>query len=458
MEKVGSKGKVIAILGQVVEVEFLTSQPAIFDILVLEDDASAKFEVYSSSGKNRFYCLVLSSKRKLKRGLIVVNTKKPIQIAVGEKVLGRAFDILGNPLDGMGKIQAEGYRNIIGNEVNFDDATVSTEILETGIKALDFFCPLLKGGKVGLFGGAGVGKTVLLTELIHNIVILHKKENVSVFAGVGERIREGQELYETLTQSGVLPSVALILGQMLEDPAIRFRTALAGVSLAEYFRDEKDKDVLFFLDNVYRFVQAGYELATEMNTIPGEGGYQSTLASEMAHFHERLISSKKRSITTIEAVYVPADDITDYGVQAVFPYLDSTVVLSRSIYQEGRFPAIDFLASNSSTIDPEIVGSEHYSAYLAAQSLLKKAEALERIVSLIGESELSSEDQLVYKRSELLKNYMTQNFNVTESQTGKKGQYIPLKTTVSIVKDILAGKYDSLTPEKLRYVDQMPKV
>lgn len=449
-------GKIISVLGQIVEVEFLGGDlPSINDVLVLDEDENVKFEVYQSYSDNGFYCFLLSQDKNLRKGMKVNNTNKPITIPVGKEVLGRAFDIFGNPLDGKGELKAKEKKEIIGKEVAYEDALSPTELLETGIKALDFFCPLLKGGKVGLFGGAGVGKTVLLTEMIHNVVILHKDKNISIFAGVGERIREGHELYETLTESGVMSSVALLLGQMAENPAIRFRTATAGVALAEYFRDEANKNVLFFIDNVYRFAQAGYELATVMNAIPGEGGYQSTLASEMANFHERLISTSKGSITTIEAIYVPADDITDYGVQAVFPYLDSNVVFSRSIYQEGRLPAIDFLSSTSSALNPETVGDEHYNTYLDAQSLLKRAFSLERIVSLIGVNELSAEDQTIYKRAELLKNYMTQNFHVTESQTGKKGQYIPIKETVGDVMDILSGKYDNVESVRMLYVENI---
>ncbi|HRN96398.1 MAG TPA: F0F1 ATP synthase subunit beta, partial [Candidatus Levybacteria bacterium] len=326
-----------------------------------------------------------------------------------------------------------------------------------GIKAIDFFSPLLRGGRVGLFGGAGVGKTILLTEVIHNVVVLAKNNDVSIFTGVGERIREGQELFETLKESNVLPSVALVFGQMGENPAVRFKTALTGLALAEHFRDEEHRNVLFFIDNIFRFAQAGYELSTLMNTIPGEGGYQATLASEMAQFHERLVSTKNASITSMEAVYVPSDDVTDYGVQSVFPYLDSSVVLSRAVYQEGRFPAIDFLSSTSSALSREIVGDDHYNAYIEAQSLLKRALTLERIVSLIGESELPAADQVIYKRARLLKSYMTQSFFVTENQTGRKGEYVKRVETIGDVNEILQGRYDTAEPERLMYVGSLKK-
>ena len=292
----------------------------------------------------------------------------------------------------------------------------------------------------------------MLTEIIHNVVTLRKEKTVSVFAGVGERVREGQELYESLQQTGILPQVALIYGPMGENPTIRFRTATAGVTMAEYFRDVQKKDVLFFIDNIFRFAQAGYELATLMNSIPSEGGYQATLPSEMAAFHERLISTNNAAITTIEAIYVPSDDLTDYAVQSVFPYLDSNVILSRQVYQEGRFPAIDLLSSTSSALNEETVGAKHFKALLSAQNLLKKAVSLERIVSLVGQSELSSDDQKVYKRAELIKSYMTQNFTVTELQTGKKGKRVPLAQTVDDMIQILGGNFDDYPSETFMYI------
>lgn len=443
-------GKVIALLGQIVEVEFKTENtPRIHDILTLEDDPKVQMEVYTSANLNSYYCMLLSSSPSLSRGKKVINTNSAIKIPVGEATLGRAIDIFGKPIDGKAELSVDKVEPIFNEGVEFDNVIAPHELLETGIKAIDFFSPILKGGKVGLFGGAGVGKTTVLTEIIHNVVILHKNESVSVFSGVGERIREGKELYETLEESGVLPSVALIFGQMAENPAVRFRTAFAGVTLAEHFRDKMGKNVLFFIDNVFRFAQAGYELATDMSTIPGEGGYQATLYTEMGQLHERLVSSEKGSITSIEAVYVPSDDITDNGVQAVFPYLDSNVVLSRDIYQEGRFPAMNLLASTSTALNPDTVGEKHYKTYIEAQSILKKANALERIVSLIGESELSAADQLIYRRYRLLQNYMTQNFFVMEQQSGHKGVYIKLDDTVKDVEAILAGNYDTVPPEKL---------
>jgi F-type H+-transporting ATPase subunit beta len=443
-------GKIIAILGQIVEVEFSHGHtPRIHDVLTLADDPTVIMEVYTSSQVNAYYCLLLSSSKKLARGKQVVNSNSPIKIPVGNAILGRAIDIFGKAFDGGEPIQATELVPIFNDGVDFDKVVAPTEVLETGIKAIDFFCPIIKGGKVGLFGGAGVGKTTVLTEIIHNVVILHKNESVSVFSGVGERIREGKELYETLQESGVLPSVALIFGQMAENPAVRFRTAFAGATIAEHFRDNMNKNVLFFVDNVFRFAQAGYEIATDMSTIPGEGGYQATLYTEVGHLHERLVSSESGSITSIEAVYVPSDDMTDLGVQSVFPYLDSNVVLSRDIYQEGRFPAINLLASTSTALNPDSVGEKHYKTFIEAQSMLKKASGLERIVPLIGESELSAQDQLIYRRYRLLQNYMTQNFFVMEAQSGHKGAYIKLEDTINDVATILAGAYDTVKPEKM---------
>src|SRR3990167_2350104 len=450
-----NKGKIVSVKGHIIEGEFESDAPSIRDVLVLEKDPDVKMEVYDSSSSTTFYCISLSSNKKLYRGAVVINTREPIKIPVGNEVLGRVFDIFAKAQDGKEELTSLETKPIFAKEVSFESVVVPKEILETGIKAIDFFAPILKGGKVGLFGGAGVGKTILLTEIIHNVVTVHKEKTVSVFTGVGERVREGQELYESLEQTGILPTTALIYGQMGENPTVRFRTATAGVALAEYFRDVKKKDVLFFIDNIFRFAQAGYELATLMNAIPSEGGYQSTLPSEMASLHERLISTKDGAITTIEAIYVPSDDLTDYAVQSVFPYLDSNVVLSRLVYQEGRFPAIDLLSSTSAALNEETVGVKHFKALLEAQNLLKRAVSLERIVSLVGESELSPDDQNVYKRARLLKNYMTQTFFVTEAQTEKKGKRVAIVRTVQDVEDILAGKYDDYPPETFLYIGSL---
>lgn len=451
-------GKIISIKGQIIEVEFGEEKPRLYDVLIAQEDPTAKMEVYTSASPNSFYCLALTNANKLYHGSLVDSTDQPIKIPVGQEMLGRVINTLGEPQDGQGEIKTKESKPIIAKDIAFANVVIPREILQTGIKVVDFFTPIVKGGKVGLFGGAGVGKTVIISEIIHNLVILAPEKNVSVFTGVGERTREGEELYETLKESNVMQGVSLIYGSMGENPAIRFRTAFTGVTLAEYYRDVLHKDVLFFIDNVFRFAQSGYELSTLMNSIPSEGGYQATLTSEMASLHERLVSTHTNSITTFEAIYVPADDLTDSGVQAIFPYLDSGLILSRAVYQEGRFPAIDILSSNSSALNPDTVGQEHYQTALEAQTMLKKATSLERIVSLIGESELSQEDQTVYKRSKMLKNFMTQNFTVVETQTEKKGVYVKLQDTVKDVRAIIDGKADILTPEDMLYIGTLKDV
>lgn len=450
-----NKGKIISVRGNIVEVEFRYFKPSIHDVLVLEEDENVKLEVYSSSSLNTFYCFLLTSHAKLKRNAYVLNTYKKIEVPVGPAVLGRIINIFGQPLDGGQNIESEHTRDIYKSDVKSENIIFPSKVLETGIKAIDFFSPILKGGKVGFFGGAGVGKTVIITEIIHNNIVLNNQNSVSVFTGVGERIREGHELHAALKESNVLDLVSLIFGQMNKNPVLRFRTALAGVAIAEHFRDIEKKDVLFFIDNIFRFAQAGNELSTLINSLPSEGGYQATLASEMASLHERLLSTKDNNITSFEAVYIPSDDITDNAVQSVFAYLDSNVVLSRYVYQENRFPAIDLLGSTSSALDADIVGEKHFNALIAAQAILKKAISLERIVSLVGENELSTEDRKLYKRAQIIKNYMTQNFHVIEQQTGKKGEYVKLSDNIDDVMDIVTGKYDEEPAEHFLYIGSL---
>lgn len=445
-------GKIKSIQGHIIEVSFVTDHPKINDILLLEDDPNVKMQVYGSKDETTYYCLLLSTPKQLYRNSKVVNTRGPINIKVGPGILGRVMNVFGEPIDGRGVIDTYEARPIYQNPLDYSKITTRQEILETGIKALDFFSPLIRGGKLGFFGGAGVGKTVLLTEIIHNVVMLSKNDSVSVFAGIGERIREGQELYESLQDGGVLQNAALVFGPMSDNPAIRFLTGYGAVRVGEYFRDEAKKNVLMFIDNIFRFAQAGNELSLLMNAIPSEDGYQSTLNSEMANFHERLASTRDNFISAIEAVYVPNDDILDQAVQAVLPYLDSSAVISRERYQQGFLPAIDMLSSTSSALSVNTAGDLHFTTLLKAQNLLKKAVSLERLVSLVGESELSSEDKIEYLRFKLLRNYMTQNFFVIEKQTGKKGAYVPLKTVVQDVSDILNGSYDAVTEEKLLYI------
>lgn len=453
-----TNGTIVAIAGQIIEVTFEKTYPRVHTLLHLKDDSHIQMEVLASSDKNTFYCLLLSSTNTLSRGDIVIDTHKTLEIPVGKELLGRVIDVFGEPLDGKKTLEHMKKHSLYSQPPGYTHLSIKQEILETGIKALDLFSPLIKGGKLGLFGGAGVGKTLLLTEIIHNVIILHKTKSVSVFAGIGERTREGHELFETLKEKDVLSSIALLFGTMGENPAIRFLTAFASVTVAEYFRDITKEDVLFFADNIFRFAQAGNELSMLMNTIPSEDGYQPTLSSEMAAFHERLISTKDAAITSLEAIYVPNDDMLDQSIQALYPYLDSTIVLSRNIYQQGRMPSVDFLASTSSALNPEILGEAHYEIALEAQSMLKKAVALERIVSLVGQSELSPEDQIIYKRATKLQNYMTQSFYVATAQTGRPGSYVPLKTTIADVKAILSGEYDGISEEKFLYIGALKDI
>jgi F-type H+-transporting ATPase subunit beta len=442
----------------VIEVLFTKKQPSINDLLLLTEDKKVKMQVYRSSGDNTYYCLVLTPTDKLYRGASITNTGRSIVVPVGNSVLGRVVDIFGNPQDGRGPLKKEDAWPIYRASPLYTDIPSHQEILETGIKVIDLFCPILKGGKMGLFGGAGVGKTVLLTEIIHNIVQVSKTtsdtKRVSVFAGIGERSREGQELQESLEAGGVLPFTSLVFGPMGENPAIRFLTGLTAITIAEYFRDNLKEDVLFFVDNVFRYAQAGNELSLLMNIIPSEDSYQPTLSSEMADFHERLVSTKANNITTIEAIYVPNDDILDQGVQSVLPYLDSSLIISRTVYQEGRLPAVDILSSTSSALSIDIAGVLHYTTAIKAQGLLKQAVSLDHIASLVGESELSHDDQITYHRAKILRNYMSQSFFVAASQTGRPGKYVSREQTIKDVNDILSGVYDTVSEQKFLYVGE----
>lgn len=451
-------GKIISIKGQVIEVQFTGEQPSTSDVLHLESDKNVKMMVYRPSQMNRYYCLSLGDNSQYSRGATVINTGKSIATPVGQGVLGRIVDLFGNPKDDLGPVKTDVTWPIFRSPVLYSDLPSHQEILQTGIKIIDLFCPLLKGGKMGLFGGAGVGKTVLLTEIIHNIVQVTKTnettKHVSVFAGIGERSREGQELFEALGEGGVLPYTSLVFGTMGQNPATRFLTGFTALTIAEYFRDQEKEDVLFFVDNVFRYAQAGNELSLLMNVIPSEDSYQPTLSSEMADFHERLVSNKQNNITTIEAIYVPNDDILDQGVQSVLPYLDSSLILSRNVYQEGRLPAVDILSSTSSALNIPVAGLLHYTTALKAQGILKQAVSLDHIASLVGESELSHDDQITYRRAKILRNYMTQSFFVATNQTGRPGKYVPLETTIKDVSEILGGTYDSLSEEKFLFVGE----
>lgn len=442
---------VTSVAGDIASVRFGNLQANIFDILTDKKDSSIILQVYASGENNNYYCMILSGKHKVYRGQKLISKWEPLSVPVGKEILGRVVSIFGESVDGLGRLKVLEKRNINNRAPHYSQLSTDKKIWETGIKVIDFFCPLVKGGKMGLFGGAGVGKTILLSEILHNILVSKtrdgdKKGLMSVFAGVGERIREGQELYQELKERQLLPYVALLFGPMGENSAVRFLSAMAAVTIAEYFRDEEGSDVLFFIDNMFRFAQAGSELSTITKNIPSEDGYQATLSTEMAAFHERLVSTKASNLSAIEAIYVPSDDLLDSGVQSIYPYLDSIVTLSRDVYQEGRFPAIDIIASSSSIISPVIVGQDHYRTVTEAKNILKKAQGFDRIVALVGEAELSHDNQLVYKRAKMIRNYMTQPFYSSEQQTGIKGQKIPLKSTLADVKAILEGKFDESNP------------
>lgn len=465
------QGTIIGLTGQVAEVEFKQGKPNVGDIIRSAKHPRVMLSVYASATADRFYCLVLSGKIYLSRGYEVISNGKKLEIPVGEKVLGRVINIFGQPIDGLPDGEFTEKATIDRDNTPYSQIVTKQEIWETGIKVIDFFAPLIKGGKLGLFGGAGVGKTILLTEIMHNVLMLKEAEKdptspglrgtgrkrVSVFAGVGERIREGQELHEELSKRGVLPLVSLVYGPMSENAAVRFMTAQAGAAMSEYFRNQGN-DVLFFIDNVFRFAQAGSELSILTKNIPSEDGYQSTLTSEMASFHERLVSTTKGIVSSIEAIYVPSDDLSDYGVQSIFPYLDSVVSLSREVYQQGLLPAVDILATSSSILNPQYVSQDHYDSVIESLSTLKNAESLERMVALVGEKELSVENQKIYKRGKILKNYMTQPFFVTEDQTGIPGKFIPLAQTVQDVRAILSGAFDDIEPEKLLYIGSIAEL
>lgn len=459
MENKAENGKVISVNDYIVEVEYLgNDKPQVNNILIAADTPKVKLMGVKWTCSTVLLCIALSGHNYLYRGQKITDTQKPLMIPVGPSVLSRVMDVFGKPRDGLGDISRVIEKPIFNRGAQVWEVKSEQQIIETGIKVIDVFCPILKGGKTGLFGGAGVGKTVLLTEILHNIINTDRQKNVSVFCGVGERSREGHELHKELTSTGVLDSVSLIFGTMSDNPSVRYLTSHAASSIAEYFRDDMSKDVLFFIDNVFRYAQAGNEISLLMNNIPSEDGYQATLVSEMSRFHERLVSKNDNHITTLEAIYLPADDVLDQAVQSVFDFLDSSIILSRDVYREGRLPAIDILASSSSVVSSEVLGETHYQATLSAQSLLKKAATLERIVSLVGEAELSDEDRILYERAKKLKNYMTQNFFVSADQTGRPGSYVPVTTAVKDTKDIVSGKYDNIPTFKFSYIGSMENI
>lgn len=445
-------GKVKQVIGAVVDVYFDKHLPSIFSALMVEDkDKKDKLilEVQQHLGSNIVRTIAMGSTDGLKRGIDVVDTGSPISVPVGEKTLGRMFDTLGRPIDGKAEPNTSKKYPIHRSAPEFTNQSTKTEILETGIKVIDLICPIVKGGKVGMFGGAGVGKTVIIQEFINNIAQAHG--GYSVFAGVGERTREGNDLYHEMKESGVLDKLSMVFGQMNETPGVRARVALSGLSIAEYFRDEKNQDVLFFVDNIFRFTQAGSEVSALLGRMPSAVGYQPTLASEMGEMQERITSTDKGSITSIQAVYVPADDLTDPAPATTFGHLDSTVVLARSLSELGIYPAVDPLDSTSTILDPNIVGEEHYSVARQVQKMLQRYKDLQDIIAILGVEELSEDDKQIVGRARKIQRFLSQPFFVAETFTGMSGKYVSLKDTIKGFKAILDGKYDNI-PEQEFYM------
>lgn len=456
-----SQGIITAVRGQIAEVTFPSGQPARHEILSVTDCPEMVLEVISSATESSVFCLILNSGHSLARGMVVQSTGDTLKVPVGKEVLGRAFDIFGNPHDSQDPLpNGPLWPVFAARSRRLQDIISPSKVVETGIKAIDFFTPILKGGRTAFIGGAGVGKTVVLTAIINRLVVQAQKQQdiVAVYSAVGERSREAHELREQLEAAKALDFTSIVLGQMGENPALRFRTAYAGATIAEYFRDQMSTNVLFFMDNIFRFAQAGHELATLTGEIPSEDGYQPTLSSEIASLSERLVSTSQAGITSFLAVFVPSDDLTDYGARSVFPYLDSMIILSRDVYQSGILPAIDLLKSSSSALNPITIGEKHYSAFIQAKQILEKASDLKRIVSLVGESELSQENQKLYRRAQLITNFMTQDLFVGSMLTDHVGEFIPRDETIQAVTDIVTGKHDEVSPEDMLYIGSIKNI
>lgn len=437
--------KIIQILGPVVDVEFEEKIPQILNALAVKRKGLV-LEVEQDLGEGRVRCLAMGPTEGLKRGDEVVDTEAQIKVPVGKAALGRVFNVLGKPIDNKGEIKTKELWSIYRKAPNLTEQKTKIEVLETGLKAIDLLAPISKGGKAGLFGGAGVGKTVLIQELIRNIAEVHK--GYSVFTGIGERSREGNDILLEMERSGVLKKCAFVFGQMNEAPGVRFRVGFTGLTMAEYFRDVEKKDVLLFMDNVFRFVLAGAEVSALLGRIPSQTGYQPTLFSEMSELQERITSTELGSITSIQAVYVPADDLTDPGVVSVFAHLDSSIVLSREIADLGIYPAVDPLESDSKILDPKMVGEEHYFVANEVKRILKRYRELRDIISILGIEELSEEDKILVQRARKIQRFLSQPFHVAEIFTGKKGAYVSLKDTVEDFKKIISGELDSKREEE----------
>jgi F-type H+-transporting ATPase subunit beta len=454
-----AKGRVVQVIGPVVDAEFPKGElPEIYHALRVEAPEDQKtgrpeirltLEVAQHLGENRVRAVAMSSTDGLVRGMEVVDTGAPISMPVGRETLGRLLNVLGEPIDGKGPIKAKKTLPIHRPAPALLEQETKTEVLETGIKVVDLLEPYSKGGKVGLFGGAGVGKTVIIMELIHNIATHHG--GFSVFAGVGERTREGNDLYLEMSESGVINKTSLVYGQMNEPPGARLRVGLSGLTVAEYFRDEEGQDVLLFIDNIFRFTQAGSEVSALLGRMPSAVGYQPTLGTEMGELQERITSTKKGSITSVQAIYVPADDLTDPAPATAFAHLDATTVLSRQLAELGIYPAVDPLDSTSRILDPQIVGEEHYNVARGVQAILQRYKDLQDIIAILGMDELSEDDKLTVSRARKIQKFLSQPFNVAEAFTGTKGKYVKLSDTVRSFKEVIEGKYDDL-PEQAFYM------
>jgi len=447
-----NKGEIIQVMGPVVDVKFGENElPPILNALTVPiADRILTVEVAQHIGNNTARCIAMASTDGLTRGAEVTDTGAPISVPVGNETLGRIFNVLGEAVDNIPTPETEEKWNIHRAAPKYEDLATSSEIFETGIKVIDLICPYAKGGKIGLFGGAGVGKTVLIMELINNIAKEHG--GISVFGGVGERTREGNDLYNEMKQSGVINNTALVYGQMNEPPGARMRVALSALTMAEYFRDEKNQDVLLFIDNIFRFTQAGSEVSALLGRMPSAVGYQPTLANEMGALQERITSTKKGSITSIQAVYVPADDLTDPAPATAFAHLDATTVLARNIASMGIYPAVDPLESTSRILSPEVVGEEHYFVAKEVQRILQRYNELMDIIAIMGMDELSDEDKLIVSRARKIQRFLSQPFDVSEKFTGFKGKYVPIAETVRGFKEIIEGKHDDLPESAFLFV------
>ena len=447
-----NKGKISQIIGPVVDVEFNEGEiPAIYNSVKVKrtDGTDLVLEAQQHLGENIVRCVAMDATEGLVRGMEAVDTGDSITVPVGPEVLGRLINVIGDPIDQLGEVKTSKRYPIHREAPRYEDLSTSSEILETGIKVIDLLEPYSKGGKTGLFGGAGVGKTVLIMELIRNIATEHG--GFSVFSGVGERTREGNDLWLEMKQSGVIAKTALVFGQMNEPPGARQRVGLSGLTLAEYFRDEEGKDVLLFIDNIFRFTQAGSEVSALLGRMPSAVGYQPTLATEMGELQERITSTKKGSITSVQAIYVPADDLTDPAPATTFGHLDATTVLSRKIVEQGIYPAVDPLDSTSRILDPRIVGNEHYHTATAVQEILQKYKDLQDIIAILGMDELSEEDKIVVARARKIQRFLSQPFHVAEEFTGQEGKYVSLEETIRGFKGLINGEYDDI-PEQAFYM------